>query len=286
MTRIHWRWEDQDFGFRFRVGMGKSSTEYYQAERPGEYYVVTPDQRKLDVNRIRELSKLQIPPVSPAVVAIPWRNYHLDWDSIETANGICLNYAGCLHRAEIERREDEGVARAMEFVASLAERTDPVTITVAMIQQVHKELLGAIYPFAGRWRCVELHKGEGPVKWPMPRLGLDAAIQKFEKDILGRTPLVSDDDAAVFSFISELMNEFLVIHPFREGNGRTAFILGNLVLMQNDLLPLDVYDQARHQSDYYAACEAGRLHGNYGPLAELISQWEEEAVARWEEANG
>ena len=39
------------------------------------------------------------------------------------------------------------------------------------------------------------------------------------------------------------MGEFIAIHPFREGNGRTAFILGNLILMQNDLLPLDVYDR-------------------------------------------
>ena len=41
------------------------------------------------------------------------------------------------------------------------------------------------------------------------------------------------------------MGECIAIHPFREGNGRTAFILGNLVLMQNDLLPLDVYDRRR-----------------------------------------
>ena len=82
------------------------------------------------------------------------------------------------------------------------------------------------------------------------------------------------------------MNEFLAIHPFREGNGRTAFILGDLILMQNDLLPLDIYDQRRHQEAYYAACEAGRLHKNYRPLADLIAEWEEDALGRWEETNG
>ena len=173
----------------------------------------------------------------------------------------------------------------MDFITSLIGRTDSATITVALIQQVHRELMGDIYPFAGRWRTVELHKGEGPVKWPLPRLGLQSAIENFEQKVLSRTPLISDDDEAIYSFVSELMNEFLVIHPFREGNGRTAFILGNLILMQNDLLPLDVYDVGRHQADYYAACEAGRLKADYSPLAKLLGAWEEEAVARWEESN-
>ena len=84
--------------------------------------------------------------------------------------------------------------------------------------------MGDIYPFAGEWRTVELHKGEGPVKWPLPPSGIQPVMENFEREVLSRTPLISDDNEAVYSFVSELMNEFIVIHPFREGNGRTAFI--------------------------------------------------------------
>ena len=42
------------------------------------------------------------------------------WDWITTADGILLNFAGCLDHEEINRREDEGVARAMELVARLS----------------------------------------------------------------------------------------------------------------------------------------------------------------------
>ena len=63
------------------------------------------------------------------------------------------------------------------------------------------------------------------------------------------------------------MGECIAIHPFREGNGRTAFILGNLILMQNDLLPLDVYDRRQDEGRYFAACEAVRIHKDYAPLA-------------------
>lgn len=68
----------------------------------------------------------------------------------------------------------------------------------------------------------------------------------------------------------------------REGDGRTAFIPGNLIVLQKGL-PLDGYDERRHRSDSYAACGAGRLHGDYSPRAVLTREREEEVVAKWEE---
>lgn len=286
MTRIRWRWEEKDFGFRFKSGKGKNTAEYYQASKQGEFYVVPPGQRKLEKAQLDALAEGATIPTAPQVIANPWSNYDLHWDWIESADGVCLNYAGCLHQEEIARREDEGVARAREFVLGLLDRPEPAPVTSALIQQVHRELMGDIYPFAGEWRTVDLHKGDGPTKWPLPLTGIQPRMDEFERDILSRTPFIADDNAAVYSFMSEVMNEFLVIHPFREGNGRTAFILGDLILMQNSLLPLSEYDQHRHEAVYYAACEAGRLQRNYGRLAALIAEWEEEAIARWEGATG
>ena len=68
---------------------------------------------------------------SPRVVPIPWRNYDHEWNWITTEDGILLNLAGCLDREELDRKEDEGVARAMELVAGLLDRTEPVPLTVA-----------------------------------------------------------------------------------------------------------------------------------------------------------
>jgi fido (protein-threonine AMPylation protein) len=108
--------------------------------------------------------------------------------------GILLNFAGCLDREEIHRREDEGVARAMELVASYLERSEPVALTTTVIQQVHAELMGAIYPFAGQWRTVSLHKGHGPTKWPLPPGGIEPQMAVMERDVFSRSPFVSDDD--------------------------------------------------------------------------------------------
>lgn len=286
MSRVVWRWEEKDLGFRFRTGRGTKAAEHYQARSLDEYYVVPAGQRKLEKKRIEELAALAELPPAHRVVANPWRNYDREWDWIESDDGICLNWAGCLDREEIERREDEGVQRAMEVVAELVARDEAVPLSVELIRQLHVQLMGSIYPFAGAWRTVDLHKGEGPTKWPLPPGGIQPIVEVFERDVLSRSPVISDEDQEVFDYASEVMNELLAIHPFREGNGRTAFIVGNLVLMQNDMLPLSAYDRVTDEERYFEACEAGRIQKNYDPLAGLLAEWEDRALDRWEESNG
>jgi cell filamentation protein len=285
MSVVHWRWSEKDFGFRFRSGGGKSKADYYQAREAGAFYTVPAKHRKLSKERVEELA-MAIAPTSPRVVPMPWEDYERDWDWITSADGVLLNFAGCLDPEEVHRREDEGVARAMELVVRFLGRAAPVALTAAIIRQIHTELMGAIYPFAGAWRAVSLHKGEGPTKWPLPHGGIDPLVNVLERDVLSRSPFVSDDDEKVFGYVSEVMGEFLAIHPFREGNGRTAFILGNLLLMQNDLLPLDVYDRRNDEPRYYAACDDARVHKNYAPLTRLVAEWEQAAQSRWEATRG
>jgi len=282
MSGIRWRWEEKDYGFRFQSGKGRNAQEFYQAAAPGSFYVVPPAQRKLEKKRLDELCGLFPEQKSPAIVVNPWNNYARSWEWIQTGDGLCLNYAGCLDREEINRREDEGVRRAMEFVENLLDKPDPAPLTLELIRQIHHELMGFIYPFAGGWRTVDLHKGDGPTKWPLPSCGIQPLMEEYEANVLSRSPFISDDDGALYDYVSEAMNEFIAIHPFREGNGRAAFIICNLLLMQNDLLPLNQYNRRRDEEAYYEACERGRIHKDYAPLAAFIRTWEEEAIESWE----
>jgi cell filamentation protein len=281
MNGIVWRWEERDFGFRFRDGEGRRAAEYYQASNIREFYSVPRSARKLKKARIDELIALSNRPNGFHVIANPWRNYERDWDWIETEDGICLNWAGCLDKEQVDRREDEGVQRAMELVAELVERPEPVPLSVHLLRQVHIKLMGAIYPFAGEWRTVALHKGDGPTRWPMPLGGIQPLIDVFERDVLSRSPYISEDDGQIFAHMSEVMNEILAVHPFREGNGRTASVVGNLILMQNDMLPLTTFERRSDEPRYFGACEAGRIRKDYGPLAQLIQEWEAQALDRW-----
>ena len=285
-SRSRWRWREQDFGFRFRAGSGRSAAEHYQAEAPGNFYVVPASQRKLPKARADALAAAEKPPTAPRIVPNPWTDYDRDWDWIVGPHGLLFNYAGCLDQEELYRREDEGVARAMWFLTELLANPEPAPLTAALAQQAHRALLGEIYPFAGAWRTVALHKGEGPTRWPLPPGGIQPQMELLERDVLSRSPMISENNGTVFGYAAEVMGECIAIHPFREGNGRTAFILGNLILMQNNLLPLDVYDRRRDDDRYIAACEAARTHKNYAPLAALIEEWEDAALARWEGSDG
>ena len=286
MSRARWRWAEKDYGFRFRIGNGTRAEEYYQTLVNHEFYMVPKGRRKLSEARIKELSALASVSDKLHVVPNPWKHYEREWDWIVTEDGICLNFAGCLDKEEINRREDEGVARAMEYITRLLDRPESAPLTIKLLCQVHRELMQSIYPFAGNWRVVDLHKGAGPTKWPLPPCGIGPITDILDRDVFSRSPIISEDDEEIFAYTSEVMNEIIAIHPFREGNGRTAFIIGNLILMQNDMLPIDVYDRLLDEKRYFAACEAGRIKKDYAPLAALISRWESEALERWEAAHG
>jgi hypothetical protein len=62
--------------------------------------------------------------------------------------------------------------------------------------------------------------------------------------------------------------------------------MGNLILMQNNMLPLDHYERKRDEERYFDACEAGRIRADYGLLAELLAEWEMHSIERWEAEHG
>lgn len=278
-TRIIWRWAERDYGFRFKEGSGKKVAEYYQAQKPGEFYTIPPSQRKWDKDRTDALCALLLTkPTAPTVVASPWHDYGNSDPQRITAHGgdPCLNVAGCLDPAELIDRETHGVNRAKALIADLALRDEPVPITLDLIRQVHTEMLGEIYPWAGEWRTVSLHKGEGATRWPLPPFGMEPVLEEFARDVLSQTPFISADDDAVIAFLARFIGDYLALHPFREGNGRSAFILGDLILRQNGLPLPDSYNRKRDEARYYAACDDARLC-KYDALASLITEWMEES---------
>ncbi len=129
MSRVVWRWDEKDLGRRFRRGKGRQATECYQAREAGQFYVVPAQRRKLTKEHADDLVALATKPVAMTVVPDPWRDYARDWDWVVTDDGLCLSWAGCLERQEVERREDEGVQRAMELVAALVSRDAPASVT-------------------------------------------------------------------------------------------------------------------------------------------------------------
>ena len=105
--------------------------------------------------------------------------------------------------------------------------------TAKDICQMHKLWLGKIYPWAGQYRKVNISKGNFPfaAAAQIPQL-----MEKFEKDQLAKyTPCNFKDKDKIVKALAEVQVEFILIHPFREGNGRAARLIATLMALQAGL---------------------------------------------------
>lgn len=68
-------------------------------------------------------------------------------------------------------------------------------------------------------------------------------MEKFEKDFLAKyTPCHFENIDELAYALGIVHIEFILIHPFREGNGRTARLLANLMAMQAKKPPMNFTD--------------------------------------------
>ena len=68
--------------------------------------------------------------------------------------------------------------------------------------------------------------------------------------------------------------EFVRIHPFIDGNGRTSRLLMNYQLLSYDFLPVSIDKETR--LEYYNSLEEYAVNGNLQPFADLIADLEEQ----------
>lgn len=76
-----------------------------------------------------------------------------------------------------------------------------------------------------------------------------------------------------------LHTEFVKIHPFIDGNGRTARLLLNLELMKHGYPPIVITKERRR--DYYDALDTAHTTLDYSPFIQLIAGFVMESASLW-----
>jgi len=83
---------------------------------------------------------------------------------------------------------------------------------------------------------------------------------------------------------SLLHGEFVKIHPFIDGNGRTARLLLNFSLMISGYIPLIIKKEIR--LNYYDSLDKAHTTKNYSDFIELVNESLKEAINHWLEIVG
>ncbi len=106
-------------------------------------------------------------------------------------------------------------------------------------------------------------------------LRIEVSMQEFEKRYLAiYTPCRYSDLNELTLALGAVHIELILIHPFREGNGRTARLLADLRVMQANRPPLNFAAIDKTENDigfeqYILAIHAG-VGGNYNPIQEIF----------------
>lgn len=142
-------------------------------------------------------------------------------------------------------------------------------LTVADLKTWHRRWLGPVYEWAGQERTVNMSKGNFmfAAAPQIPRL-----LAEFEKNCLMKwTPCHDMTTDALAQAMAVTHVELILIHPFREGNGRLARLLVDVMAVQSGREPLDYSAWEAHRTDYFEAIHQG-LAGNYAPMTHWVTQ--------------
>ena len=177
------------------------------------------------------------------------------------------------------QKMDDAEARALErtIVGLVGEYNETHRFTAADIRAIHKSWLGKIYEWAGEYRRVNVSRGDFPFA---AAARIPALMEQFERDVLARyTPCNLKERADILHALAETHAELVLIHPFREGNGRVARILSILMALQAGLplLNFSLIAEEKKQA-YFAAVQAG-LDKNYAPMERLFAEIIERSLA-------
>ncbi len=179
---------------------------------------------------------------------------------------VLRNLMGIKNKREMDKLEADALVEAQEHVLAVFDANS--RLTAEKIQGMHETWLGRIYAWAGRYRTVEMAKGE--FVWP-PAYLVSQNMDAFERDLLLRsTPCHARSVAELTHVLAQVQAEFLLVHPFREGNGRMARWICDLMAMQAGHRPLEYQFTGRggaRNSKTYLQGVINGYGGNYEPLA-------------------
>lgn len=161
----------------------------------------------------------------------------------------------------VEHLEATNHAKALKHVVRLSQ-TVTSQLKLADVLQIHETVLRGIDDeHAGHFRRIPVRISGSPVILPNPVKVPDLMESFIEW-------LVSSADLHPVALAAEAHYQLVTIHPFVDGNGRTARLLMNLILMQHGYPPAII--RTRDRLKYIGGLEKAQLGGSRAGYDQVI----------------
>lgn len=149
-------------------------------------------------------------------------------------------------------------------------QTGAETFDTEHLMQIHKYLFEDIYDFAGAFRCEDVAKSITFCLTHLVPQNLEYTLKEAKRKI----PNIKTREE-LLKFITILYSDLDMIHPFREGNGRTEreFIrqLIDYICKKNNLGPYELdYNLIKSRDEYIAAIVKADALLDYSDLMSLF----------------
>ncbi|TPG44601.1 Fic/DOC family protein [Flavobacterium pectinovorum] len=175
------------------------------------------------------------------------------------------NLLGLTDKNQINECEATGITNAELYVFEL---DIDIEISTMLILEIHKIAFGKLYDWAGKWRKTEVSVGQ--LLPPKPTMILQAMYQFL--DNLNFKLSISKTRNEQIDCLVYAHYEFIKIHPFNNGNGRTGRILMNIVALKFGYQPLQLHYREGESRKFYISAMKAADNGNFKMLTELISE--------------
>lgn len=159
-----------------------------------------------------------------------------------------------------EHNEVKGQEYALDFLNEVLKKEEPLSIR--LIREFHALILNDDKDNRGRFKQ-ENNTILGAKFQTTPFYQVEEKLQELIDNF-------NESDKNLIEKVAKFHNDFEMVHPFNDGNGRTGRLLMNLELMKNGY-PITIIKN-EDRGDYYQALEIASIDKNYIPLTEFIKR--------------
>lgn len=159
-----------------------------------------------------------------------------------------------------EHNEVKGQEYALDFLNEVLKKEEPLSIR--LIREFHALILNDDKDNRGRFKQ-ENNTILGAKFQTTPFYQVEEKLQELIDNF-------NESDKNLIEKVAKFHNDFEMVHPFNDGNGRTGRLLMNLELMKNGY-PITIIKN-EDRDDYHQALEIASIDKNYIPLTEFIKR--------------